>query len=214
MAGKNMAAYAKDVPYDLMGFQECEDLGRVLKDAGDAGMGKPEDYGQYMYTDATCIAYRKAAFTELSRGGADVAEDGKAQFYGRRVVLFVRLKHTSGKTVFFINHHGPTPVNSGGLCGPEGTAYNILKVIGENAKVGDHVILTGDFNAWSNGPDGKILTEIGHLSCHLPHVFSNPKVDDVWGIDNIFASCARVISNTVMPKGGSDHNALNSVIEI
>lgn len=213
MAGKNIAAYGKDVPFDLMGFQECEDVSWPLRDAG-----MTDDFTTFAHPAppiAIALAYRHAVFSELGRGEAEVAEDGAAQHYGRRNVIWVRLQHkTSGKTVFFINHHGPTPVNSGGICGAEGTAYNILKVIGENAKVGDHVVLTGDFNAWSNGPDGAELSEIGHIQCHLPHIFSNPKVEDVWGIDNIFASCAKTISKTVMPRGGSDHFALNVVVEI
>lgn len=210
MAGKNIAAFAKDVPFDLMGFQECEDITWPLKDAG-----MTDDFATYQYKMAVALAYRKSTFDELGRGAAEVAEDGKAQHYGRREAIWVRLHHkASGKNVFFINHHGPTPVNSGGICGGEGTAYNILKVIGENAKVGDNVVLTGDFNAWSNGPDGKWLSEIGHISCHLPHIFSNPVIEDMWGIDNIFASCAKTISTTIMPHGGSDHHALNVVIEI
>jgi hypothetical protein len=213
IAGKNMAKFAKDVPYDLIGFQECEDITWPLKDAKAAGM--TDEFVTFPYKMAVALAYRKSVFEELSRGGGEVGEDRADQHYGRREVQYVRLKHkASGKTVFFINHHGPTPVNTGGMCGPSGTAYNILKVIGENAMVGDHVVLTGDFNNWSNGPDGKILEEIGAISCHLPHIFSNPKVEDVWGIDNIFASCARTIETTVMERGGSDHFALNVVIDI
>jgi len=92
----------------------------------------------------------------------------------------------------------------------------LLKVIAENAMVGDAVIFGGDFNgAWLIGGYGHhVQEEIGRISCHIDHAFSNPTNDDMWGIDNFFASCAKVVNTTVMPKGGSDHFALNAVFEI
>lgn len=212
-AGKNIANYSRAEPFDLMGFQECEDVAWPLRDAKDAGM--PGDFATVVGEHAIALAYRKEAFDLLEQGTADVAEDGSAQHFGRRSTVWVRLAHKASKRpIFFLNHHGPTPVNSGGLCGPSGTAYNVLKVIAENAKVGDSIILVGDFNAWSNDPEGKWLEEIGRIDCHLPHVFSNPKIDDVWGIDNVFASCLNPVEREVMPKGGSDHNALSVVFEV
>lgn len=212
-AGKNIASHAKPETFDLMGFQECEDVAWPLRDAKSAGM--EGEFATVVGGDAIALAYRKEAFELLEQGVADVAEDGPAQHFGRRSTVWVRLTHkASHRPVFFINHHGPTPVNSGGVCGSAATAYNLLKVIAENAKVGDAVILVGDFNAWSNDPQGKWLEEVGKIDCHLPHVFSNPVIEDVWGIDNVFASCLKTVETTVMPKGGSDHNALSVVFEI
>jgi len=213
VAGKNIANYSKDEPFDLMGFQECEDVAWPLRDAKAAGM--PGDYATIVGQHAIALAYRKEAFDLLEQGSADVAEDGAAQHFGRRSVIWVRLTHKASKRpIFFINHHGPTPVNSGGICGSSGTSYNLLKAVAENARVGDAVVLVGDFNAWSNDPEGKWLEEVGRLDCHIPHVFSNPVIDDVWGIDNFFATCLTAVQKQVMPKGGSDHNALSVVFEV
>lgn len=212
-AGKNIAAYAQNQTFDLMGFQECEDVAWPLRDATAAGMRG--NWATLVGKYATAIAYRTEAFDLLEKGMEDVAEDGPQQHFGRRVAMWARLLHkASKKPVFFMNHHGPTPVNSGGLCGSAATSYNLLRVVAQNAKVGDAVILVGDLNAWTNGPDGKWLEEVGRLDCHLPHVFSNPVVDDVWGIDNFFASCVTAVEKTVMPKGGSDHNALSVVFSV
>merc|ERR1711915_779411 len=52
-----------------------------------------------------------------------------------------------GKTVFFMNHHGPLKVSQGGGCTGSATALNIMKVIAENAHTSDAIILVGDFNA-------------------------------------------------------------------
>jgi len=211
-AGKNIANYSQSEPFDLIGFQECEDVDWPLRDAKAAGM--QGEFATFQKEDAVCLAYRKEAFHVLGWGEGAVAEDGAAQHFGKRIVLWVRLLHkASQRPIFFMNHHGPTPVNSGGVCGPAATAYQILRVIAINAEIGDAVILAGDFNAWSNDPSGKWLEEIGRLDCHIPHVFSNPTIDDVWGIDNVFASCLNPVETHVMPKGGSDHNALAVVFE-
>merc|ERR1711879_1144407 len=170
---------------------------------------------------AIALAYRTAAFEELGWGKADVAEDRMgSQHYGKRCVVWVRLKHkASGKTIFYMNHHGPTPVDSGGMCGNEATAYNLLKVIADNALVNSSIIFSGDFNSsWLIlSADGKSFfwrEEIAHLSCHADHQFGNPVITDMWGIDNFFTGCARYVNGTVMPKGGGDHNALSLTVAI
>jgi len=227
-AGKNIAAFAKDAPFDLMGFQECEDVSWPLRDAKSAGMG--DDYTTIVGRYATAIAYRTSAFTQLATGQIDVAEDVPGKFhFGKRVAQWVRLTHkASGKPVFFINHHGPTSPNTGGLCGNKATAYNLLKAIASNAKVGDAVIFVGDFNApmmMPTGPNASHVRdcnnggcawceEAGNLDCHIPHAFANPEIDDGWGIDNFYSTCTKTVSSKVMPKGGSDHNALYTIFEL
>jgi len=105
------------------------------------------------------------------------------------------------------------------MCGNRATAYNLVKVIAQNAKVGDSVIFVGDFNApWMlpAGGGGAMVwaEEAAYIDCHIPHVFANPTIEDMWGIDNFYSTCTKLISHTVMPKGGSDHNALNAVFEL
>merc|ERR1711879_554572 len=103
-------------------------------------------------------------------------------------------------------------------CGNKATAYNLLKMIAQNAKLGDSIIFVGDFNAPWEMPNRehelRWQEEAGLISCHIPHIFAVPKTEDMFGIDNFFSTCTTAINKTIMPKGGSDHNALNVVFEL
>merc|ERR1711990_798102 len=98
-AGKNMQAYG---PYDLMGFQECEDINWVLQDAKNAGMpGTYTEHHIYEGSVNVCMAYNSNVFDELGYGRDFVAEDRKDMHYAKRVAHWVRLRHKqSGKIVF------------------------------------------------------------------------------------------------------------------
>jgi len=218
IAGKNIAASAKEKPFDLMGFQECEDVTWPLRDAKEAGM--VDEFTTIVNDHATAIAYRTAVFEKISQGGKDVTEDLKPQKYGTRGAYWVRLLHKpTGRKVFFMNHHGPTPINTGGTCGQEGVAYKLLKMIAENAKQGDAMILVGDFNVnWLDAMgEGKFRgwrDEPAFIDCHFRHDFANPTIDDMWGLDNFYSACVKQVKGTVMDKGGSDHYALNFIYDI
>merc|ERR1712151_277475 len=109
-------------PYDLLGFQECADPELVLRRAGLAGQ-----YTIYQGGMALSIAYRTKSWVLIAQGQQNVAEDMRSQYFGIRVAQWVRLRHMrSGKIVLFMNHHGPLPINSGGVCGGLATAYNLL----------------------------------------------------------------------------------------
>merc|ERR1712187_828075 len=111
-------------PFDLMGFQECDDVHRVL---GDAGL--TDTFGTVSPGHAVAIAYRNTVW-ELLDSGMDTVGEDMPGLYGARVAVWARLRHqTTGITVFFINHHGPLPVNSGGVGGGNQTAQNILNAI-------------------------------------------------------------------------------------
>merc|ERR1719210_1360948 len=109
------------------------------------------------------IGFRNATWFLIDKGQSFVAEDKQGPVYfGKRIAFWARFQHTTtGKIVFFMNHHGPLPVNSGGICGAEVTAYNLLHVISQNAQPGDAVIFVGDFNS-----DGASPT-IAQLGMHL-----------------------------------------------
>ncbi|CAE8662736.1 unnamed protein product, partial [Polarella glacialis] len=142
-AGQVIKDSAAALPYDFMGFQECEDPVAVL---GPAGL--LEEYAAFQGAHAICLAYRKAAWSLLERGEQDVADDLPTKYYGTRGTQWMRLAHKkTNRTVFFVNHHGPLSVNSGGLCGGEATANNLLHLMGTKAQAGDVLILVGDFNA-------------------------------------------------------------------
>lgn len=179
-------------PFDIMGFQECDDVYRVLRDAGMEHTHTP-----ITADHATAMAYKRDTWEELASGKEDVAEDNRFQYYGRRGVGWARLRHhVSGKIVFVLNHHGPLQVNTGGMCGGEATAYNMLKVIGLHAHTDDVKILVGDLNA-----DGNSATQ-RTLKGHMHQVASD------W-VDAIYSSCESA-SFKNLGNGGSDHNAIEA----
>jgi len=205
MAGK-LIGNSSSPPFDLMGFQECEDPARVLSDAG-----LLHDYIPLSGWHNIAVAYRKAAWQLLGNGQVDVAEDqwgrkGK-HYFGKRAVQWMRLQHKSTKkTVLFMNHHGPLPVGTGGKWGGWATAHNILNLAQQQGKPGDAVILVGDFNANWASPTVK------ELQAHLSHVFTGTFFS---GIDNIFSNVkGNVVATENLGHGGSDHDALSAVLRL
>jgi hypothetical protein len=179
-----------------MGFQECDNVDRVL---GDAGLRATHIGVQGGH--ALAIAYKKDTWEVLAYGQVQVAEDRPEQNYGRRGVQWSRLRHTpSGKVVFFLNHHGPLPINTGGICAGTATAANILKVVGQNMQLDDKTVILGDLNA-----DGTSATQ-AKLQEHIDRVFEH------W-VDAIFYSCD-AISSVNLGNGGSDHAALASIFPL
>mmetsp|Transcript_113701 Transcript_113701/g.367369 ORF Transcript_113701/g.367369 Transcript_113701/m.367369 type:complete len:431 (-) Transcript_113701:243-1535(-) len=206
-ASRLIAESGRSQPHDIMGFQECMDPQRVLSEAG-----LSQDYtifsGDGSGTAATCMAFRNSSWLLLAHGSEYVAEDTKAQYFGKRAAQWMRLRHkASGRALFFMNHHGPLPINSGGRCGGVATAYNLLQLITWNAHRGDVVILVGDFNADASS------STIQHLEKRL-HKSYTGTADG--GIDNVFSNLAdgRVISRMNLGTGGSDHDALSVVLEL
>jgi len=200
-AGKLIAESGKPRPYDIMGFQECEDPGRVLRDAG-----LEDQYEAFQGERSLCMAFHKGSWSLESRGHERVAEDQKG-FFGERAVQWMRLRHHSGARVFFMNHHGPLPINTGGVCGGRSTAFNILRIIQDNAEPGDGIVLSGDFNANAASEEVQLLRQ------YLLHVYTGQFLA---GIDNIFSNVdgLQVVSTKTLQGGGSDHNALNAIVEV
>lgn len=152
------------------------------------------------------MAYRRAAWTQLATGQVDVSEDKPKQYFGRRAVQWVRLAHKDvGKTLFFLNHHGPLPVGTGGVCGPQVTAENILRVVAENSVQGDVVVVVGDFNSGVNSQ------VIQFMQSRLWHVFSGTFAG---GIDHIFSNLdgEAIVKTMNIGQGGSDHDAIFAVL--
>lgn len=205
-AGKLIADAGASEPFDLMAFQECENPGWVL---GDAGM--ENTFSFFQGPNAVCMAYRKSEWTLLDNGDHQVAEDGnwvRGSYYGKRIMMWLRLRHVpSGRTVFFANHHGPLPVNSGGRCGGLATAHNVLQVIQDKANKTDAVILVGDFNA---GPYSPTVQMIGS---QLAQVYNGTKFG---GVDNFLTNVdqQRVIERHNYGGGGSDHDALGLIVNL
>jgi len=200
-AGRKIASTSGSEQYDLMAFQECDDMHRILRDARDQGLA-----GDYSLIDggrALAIAWRTSRFTWLAEGERDVGEDDHSQYFGKRRAHWVRLRHRDGQEIFFLNHHGPLPVSKSGGCAGSATAYNILRVIAEHAHVGDVIIVVGDFNAEPHS------SRIRALDGYLHRVFSGSAMG---GVDHVLSNCAA--EGTNLGKGGSDHDALSAVFRL
>lgn len=209
LIGTNM-----DPAFDLIGFQEFYDPWYGLTRPGYSGDALLKQYqfirGALGGPVGSVIGYKRDSFTLLARGQDYVAEDKKGPgttYYGKRGALWVRLQHIdTQKVVFFMNHHGPLPLHSGGVCGGKTTAANLLQLIVTNAQRSDVIILVGDFNA------GTQSTTIRALATRLTKAYAG---NAYGGIDNIFTNLPRssVSSAQDLGSGGSDHAAIMAVLE-
>lgn len=196
-AGKLVKRAAGDEPFDLAGFQECDDPNWIMGDAGMSG----DDY-DYVRWSSNTLAFNKNRFELLESGDGKFAQDYGTYNY-QRGAQWARLQEKSTKNKLFVmNHHGPLPVSTGGVCGGEATAYGALNMIDQHSEPGDAVLFMGDFNA-----DGGSQT-VKTLKGYMHHVM------DDW-VDNFFSNCGGdVVKETKnLGKGGSDHNALMVVME-
>jgi len=194
-----LARAASEEHFDVMGFQECNDEGWLLAKAGLA-----EKYD--IFRDKhSCMAYGRASWSLLGRGVEWVALDAQ---YGPRPAQWMRLRHkATGRILFFVNHHGPIPINSGGKCGGAAVAQNILHMVQTKAVPGDAVVLTGDFNSDSSS------ATIQRLQARLRSAFSGTKFG---GVDYIFSNLEEgsLVSSKNWGGGGSDHDALSAVLRV
>lgn len=124
-------------PMDLIGFQECEDVARVVQSSGLSGFefwqgpNKPQ-------ANPAPLAWNTGVFAKLSGPGS--VKVGQDQ-YGDRIVTWVRLRHlASNQALFFANTHGP--LNG---CGND-LGDNWVAAVNSHQESGDLVIMTGDFN--------------------------------------------------------------------
>mmetsp|Transcript_26691 Transcript_26691/g.70480 ORF Transcript_26691/g.70480 Transcript_26691/m.70480 type:complete len:537 (+) Transcript_26691:43-1653(+) len=200
-AGHLIKDAGSDVPFDVMGFQECEDPVKVL-----GPVGLLDDYEAFQGVHAICVAYRKATWELIDHGQEDVAQDMRTEYYGTRGAQWMRLSHkATGQKLIFLNHHGPLSVNSGGECGGKATAWSLIDLMHAKGQPGDLIILVGDFNA-----NAASLT-VQSLWPHMVQVYNG---DSFGGVDNIFSNVASgsVVSTKTLGSGGSDHHAIEAVV--
>ncbi|CAE7644082.1 PEPKR2 [Symbiodinium sp. CCMP2456] len=197
------AETVEDGLFDVMGFQECENGVRVLEP-----VGLMDSYEVMQGMHAVCLAYRKGAWSLLSSGSEDVGEDMKSHYYGRRGVVWMRLVHNAtGRKLLFANHHGPLEVNSGGDCGGDSIANNLIEVLRNSSEPGDAIILVGDFNA--NSASLTIQT----LWSRMVLLYGGGSFG---GVDNIFGNMDSdsVLSRKNLGSGGSDHDAISVTVSL
>lgn len=186
---------AKTGPYDLMGFQECDDVARVIREIP----GMSSRYGFLKGSHAVSMAYLKERWNLLAEGQKEVNQDQ----WGRRIVHWARLQHTGGKVVFFLNHHGP--LGDAGYCGHEATSWLMLQQIGVHAHKDDAIIIVGDFNAVPHSKTVRYLEE------HMNRIYTG---NDFGGVDHFFSNCGKALEKKNLGKGGSDHDALSVKLRI
>mmetsp|Transcript_46986 Transcript_46986/g.125691 ORF Transcript_46986/g.125691 Transcript_46986/m.125691 type:complete len:280 (-) Transcript_46986:383-1222(-) len=191
--GSATALIAAAAP-DVMGMQECNDVTRVMIEGG-----LHADYTAVQGPHSLAIAFKRAEWELAGEGHAVVAVDMEEQFFSSRSVMWVRLVHKeSKKTIFFVNHHGPLRVNSGGRHGGPATAENIVRSIHCNAMPGDGVIMVGTFNAQVGSQT------IRELEGYLPRASTGVAQD---GVDHFFSQL-QMLGEENLGNGGSDHDAL------
>jgi len=127
----------RNSPFDVIGFQECEDVARVLSDAGLSNFDHYQGPNKPANNPAP-LAWNRDVFSKVGGPGNKwVASDQ----YGGRYMTWVRLQHiASGAKIFFANTHGPL-----GNCGST-LGRNWVAGVNENKVQGDIVFFTGDFN--------------------------------------------------------------------
>lgn len=186
---------------DFLGMQECMNAEFVLE-----ATGLWKEYKGVTGPEGVCAVWRDSIWELVNHDWNYVGEDKLQEFWGRRGVLWVRAKHReNGHHVLFVVHHGPLPINSGGLCGGPALAYGIMKVIEGQQKEGDIVILLGDFNANDGGETIQTLKQ------HLRRVAQGHAFD---GVDNVFTNLPRYFpdGSGTFQGGGSDHDPLQAVL--
>lgn len=200
-SASRLIAHNNNPSYDFMGFQECDDVARVLRDGG-----LTSQYGTLNGGHGLAIAYRTSRWSLVSSGQRDVGKDRHDQYFGTRGVNWGRFRHKkSGKHVFFMNFHGPLPVGTGGAYGGTTTAQNIAGVIREKARSKDKVFMVGDFN---HGPGTSLINELERT---LKRMYTGRSFG---GVDHIFSKSGTVISKRNLGNGGSDHDALDATIKV
>lgn len=158
--------------FDFISFQGCDNIDSLSR----ITVPKDSDYFVLNTGLGTCLAYKSSRWTLLNSSltfvGVDSLRNSTAQW--------IRVQdEAAGKVVMFVNVQGPSPVNSGGLCGGQALAYELAMMLRTNIGAGDAIIVTGAFNADAYSPMMVALAQRlrsaipGTNRWVLEHVYSN-----------------------------------------
>mmetsp|Transcript_69896 Transcript_69896/g.202571 ORF Transcript_69896/g.202571 Transcript_69896/m.202571 type:complete len:642 (-) Transcript_69896:180-2105(-) len=172
---------SENLPFDLIGFQECENIEKIVNNAGLENFDFFQ--GPYLPNPAP-MAWNRATFDRIGEPGTKwVARDQ----WGDRWMNWVRLRHrATGTPVLFVNTHGPL-----GPCGAD-LGENWVDGILENREEGDVVFMTGDYNCRS-----------GTQAMNELQVVLSEQYDG--GIDHIFTSGRAALWGMAANGQPSDH---------
>ena len=184
--------------FDLIGFQECEDVSTVISNVprmsgrfdsfAPTGIPGPGD-------NPAPVAWDGQRFDRLGAGWMQVGSDQ----YGQRVTVWVRLlDRTTGATVFFANTHGPLGDCSTGL------GDNWMRAVADNIAPDDFLVYTGDFNCGAGSAAISVLD--GAAGGPLKLVANG-------GIDMIFTNGADAASWRSVNGYPSDHPLVAATFE-
>ncbi|EOD07184.1 hypothetical protein EMIHUDRAFT_198514 [Emiliania huxleyi CCMP1516] len=184
--------------FDLIGFQECEDVSTVISNVprmsgrfdsfAPTGIPGPGD-------NPAPVAWDGQRFDRLGAGWLQVGSDQ----YGQRVTVWVRLlDRTTGATVFFANTHGPLGDCSTAL------GDNWMRAVADNIAPDDFLVYTGDFNCGAGSAAINVLD--GAAGGPLKLVANG-------GIDMIFTNGADAASWRSVNGYPSDHPLVAATFE-
>eukprot|EP00929_Paragymnodinium_shiwhaense_P120607 TRINITY_DN92585_c0_g1_i1.p1 TRINITY_DN92585_c0_g1~~TRINITY_DN92585_c0_g1_i1.p1 ORF type:complete len:474 (-),score=91.69 TRINITY_DN92585_c0_g1_i1:149-1570(-) len=184
----------KNQPFDLIGFQECDNLEQIVENSGYASC---LDYYKPPVVEGADggMAWNNRKYTLLKKG-SELAGIDK---YGKRRINWVRLAVNGGGTVFFANTHGPLFECDGPAGIAVGDAY--LKAIRDNMQQGDHLIFTGDFNC------GSATSTVQRVNAELHNAITG---NSYGGADHIFTNGLQVLSSAAVDGEPSDHNLVKA----
>jgi hypothetical protein len=198
--------------YDAISMQECKEPDGMLQKLGPDA----DKYGVVAEGGSLCTLYRKDLWTLQAHGVEAVAVDQvgveESAGTGNRSVQWLRLENSeTGRSFFCMNYHGPLPLNSGGGCGGEITAQRIIRVIMQNAREGDAVVLSGAFNAKGFTPVIQVLEQHGLGVFKVSHDGTSEYGTD-FVISNVDA--ASLVSSANMGRAGRFHDVLGVIFEV
>ncbi|CAK0872475.1 unnamed protein product [Prorocentrum cordatum] len=157
---------------DIMGFQGCPDARELVH------YGVTREDVVLQGEDGLCMAYKNSSFALMGQGLENVAEDKEGDQHRR--AQWMRLRHLElGKFVFFVNHRGPEPFDSGGACGADQMERSLRRLVARQAQPGDLIVVVGDLNVAMNSP---VVT---HLAKRLTRVYASEPGTSLYIFANI-----------------------------
>jgi len=202
--------YHKYAPGNMIGFQECEDIEKIID-----GLGLRETHSyacappqnKYVGTDA-CMAWDTTKFETL--GNASSAVIGSDQ-WGNRYAQWVRLKiKGTTATILFMNTHGPLTSCNGEKA--KTLAKTTFDTIKGAMQPGDAFFYVGDFNCFDNQDVMRQIEKAYNL------VITSDKEQpgqDTAGMDHIISDfISQKVSAQSVDGRPSDHSLLKATYRV
>eukprot|EP00930_Biecheleria_cincta_P083872 TRINITY_DN73372_c0_g1_i1.p1 TRINITY_DN73372_c0_g1~~TRINITY_DN73372_c0_g1_i1.p1 ORF type:complete len:389 (-),score=41.73 TRINITY_DN73372_c0_g1_i1:183-1319(-) len=187
----------KNGPYDLIGFQECNDAVPILR-----GAGILDQFSYFNAGNDAPMAWRSSRYEVV--GGQGSVWIGKDR-YGDRHLNWVRLvDRESHARILFANTHGPLNQCDGAAGTTVATRY--IDAVKAHQKPGDSIVFTGDFNCAS----------AQETVAKLNSVFKNAATDTSFGgADHIFTSQdSETLASQIIDGAPSDHQMLKLTLQV